>query len=288
MNTYHSIQNTQPDLGFGIGLRKPHFHEIVSNHCGVDFLEIVSDNFMNLAGYERTIIEKAKDHFPIILHGVGLSIGGIDPLNLEYLGRLKNLINLVQPPFFSDHLCFSSSFGVEYHDLIPLPFTEEAIQHVVPRIKQIQDMFGIPFLIENPSYYVRMPGAEMTEPEFIVEILKRSGCGILLDINNVYVNAQNHHYDVQAFIDAIPPETVYQYHMAGHYRKDYVIIDTHGDHVIPEVLHLYQYAIQKIGHRPTLLEWDNDIPNLDILLLENQKIRKAFMETQTILTQAIS
>jgi uncharacterized protein (UPF0276 family) len=266
---------TRPNLGFGVGLRKPHFNEILSNHDGVDFLEILSDNFMGLGGEERYVLEEVKKVFPIILHGVSLSIGGPDPLNEDYLKELMSLIDFVKPPFFSDHLSVSSAFGVEYHDLIPLPFTREAVKHIVPRIKQVQDLAGIPFLIENPSYYVCMPGAEMTESEFILKILEGADCGLLLDVNNVYVNAQNHGYDASAFIDAMPKDRIFQYHIAGHYRTDHVIIDTHGEHVQKEVLELYQYTLEKIGHKPTLLEWDNDIPTLDVLLKENKKIRKA-------------
>jgi uncharacterized protein (UPF0276 family) len=267
--------NTQPGLTFGVGLRKPHFDEIFSNHQGVDFLEILSDNFMGLGGRERSVLERAKEAFPIILHGVSLSIGSPDPLCEDYLKHLKNLIDWVKPTFFSDHLCFSSAFGVEYHDLIPLPFTGDAVRHIVPRIEKVKAISDVPFLLENPSYYVEMPGAEMREDEFILEILEKSNCGLLLDVNNVYVNAQNHGYDPQAFIDHIPQERVYQYHIAGHYRRDDVIIDTHGDHVSDPVLELFKYTIQKIGPRPTLLEWDNDIPSLDVLLMENLKVRNA-------------
>lgn len=265
----------QPNSVFGVGLRSPHFDQILSSHDGVDFLELLSDNFMSMGGKEYSVLEQVKEFFPLILHGVGLSIGGPDPLKSDYLKSLMNLIKFAQPLFFSDHICLSSAFGVEYHDLLPLPFSKEVINHVIPRIKQVQSMTDVPFLIENPSYYVRMPGSEMKEEEFIVEILEKSGCGLLLDINNIYVNAQNHGYDPYAFIDAIPQEKVYQYHMAGHFKEDEVIIDTHGDHVIPAVMELYQYALGKIGPRPTLLEWDTDIPTLDVLLEENQKIRRA-------------
>lgn len=267
--------HVRPSPVFGIGLRSSHFDQILSSHDGVDFLEIVSDNFMSMGGKEHFVLEQVKEVFPIVLHGVGLSIGGPDPLNQDYLKSLLELIQFVKPPFFSDHLCLSSAFGVEYHDLIPLPFSEEVVQHVVPRIKAVQAMAQIPFLIENPSYYVRMPGSKLSEEEFIREILEKSGCGLLLDVNNVYVNAENHQYDPYAFIASIPPEKVYQYHMAGHFKEEGVIIDTHGDHVADPVMDLYRYALEKIGHRPTLLEWDTDIPELEVLLEENRKIRRA-------------
>jgi len=270
-----SSKVAQPSFIFGVGLRKPHFDEISHHHSGVDFLEIVSDNFMRMGGREHAVLDELKSIFPMILHGVGLSIGSPDPLNQDYLAALKELIEFVRPYFFSDHLCYSSGFGVEYNDLIPLPFTREAVNHLVPRIKEVKKLADIPFLLENPSYYVRMPGAEMSEQDFINEILEKGDCGILLDVNNVYVNSQNHGYDPRAFIDAMPADRVYQYHMAGHFRGENVIIDTHGDHVIDEVLKLYQYTLKKIGPRPTLLEWDNDIPSLKVLLAENDKVRKA-------------
>ena len=258
---------------FGVGLRRPHFDRILEHHEGVDFLEIISENFMNFGGRPRHVLARARDRFPIVLHGVSLSIGSISPFNERYLAKLKQLIEFVRPPWFSDHLSWSSHSGVEYHDLIPLPFTEEAINNVVERIRILQDKMRIPFLLENPSYYIEMPGKEMTEAEFVTEVVNRADCGLLLDINNIYVNATNHGYDARSFIDAMPRDRVLQFHMAGHDSSGEFIVDTHGSHIIPEVYDLYRHALHRIGPAWTLLEWDNNIPTLEILLHENHLVR---------------
>jgi uncharacterized protein (UPF0276 family) len=259
---------------FGLGLRRPHFDEIFENHRGVDFLEIISENFMDFGGRTREVLERVVRAFPIVVHGVSMSVGGPDPLKEEYLERLKRFIEFVKTPWFSDHLCYTSAFGVEYHDLMQLPFTEEAVGHVVERIKQIQGKIGIPFLVENISYYAVMPG-EMTEAEFTREIVSRADCGLLLDVNNVFVNGTNHGYDPCAFIDAMPADRVLQYHIGGHDPSGPFIVDTHSTPVRKEVLDLYAYTCRKIGPAWTLLEWDNDIPDLDVLLAENEKVRAA-------------
>ena len=262
----------KPGPGFGVGLRRPHFEEIFDNHEGIDFLEVVSENFMEFGGRPQKVLQRAREMFPIIPHGVNMSIGGIDPLNETYLERLKKLIGQLRPPWFSDHLCYSSAFGVSYHDLIPLPFTEEAVDHLVERIKKVQGMMGIPFLLENISYYAVMP-SEMTEAEFTIEVITRADCGLLLDVNNVYVNARNHGYDAHEFIDAMPAERVLQYHIAGHDASGPFLLDTHGEHIHKEVFDLYSYTLNRVGPVWTLLEWDNNIPTLEILLEENGKVR---------------
>ena len=262
----------RPGPGFGVGLRRPHFEEIFDNHEGIDFLEVVSENFMEFGGWPQKVLQRAREMFPIVPHGVNMSIGGIDPLNETYLERLKKLIGQLRPPWFSDHLCYSSAFGVSYHDLIPLPFTEEAVDHLVERIKKVQGMMGIPFLLENISYYAVMP-SEMTEAEFTIEVITRADCGLLLDVNNVYVNARNHGYDAREFIDAMPAERVLQYHIAGHDASGPFLLDTHGEHIRKEVFDLYAYTLNRVGPVWTLLEWDNNIPTLEILLEENGKVR---------------
>lgn len=267
-----SIPWPKQSLGFGVGLRRPHFDEIFDNHEGIDFLEVVSENFMEFGGRPQKVLQRAREMFPIIPHGVNMSIGGIDPLNETYLVRLKKLIEQLRPPWFSDHLCYSSAFGVSYHDLIPLPFTEEAVDHLVERIKKVQGMMGIPFLVENISYYAVMP-SEMTEAEFTIEVITRADCGLLLDVNNVFVNARNHGYDARGFIDAMPADRVLQYHIAGHDASGPFLLDTHGEHIRQEVFELYAYTLNKVGPVWTLLEWDNNIPTLDTLLVENRKVQ---------------
>jgi uncharacterized protein (UPF0276 family) len=266
------------ELSFGVGLRRPHFDGILDNHAGVDFLEILSENYMAFGGRPRRVLRAAAERLPIVMHGVSLNIGGLDPLNPDYLERLGRLIRELKPPWFSDHLSYSAHGGVEYNDLIPLPFTEEAVVHVVERIKQVQAIADVPFLLENPSYYVVMPGAEMSEAEFVCEVVRRADCGLLLDVNNVHVNAVNHGYDARAFIDAMPASRVLQYHISGHDSSGDFIIDTHGSRIIDQVYDLYRYALRRIGVAWTLLEWDNNIPSLELLLRENDNVRRAAAE----------
>ena len=267
-----------PELRFGVGLRRPHFDDILENWPGVDFLELISENYMDFGGRPRDVLRQAGERFPMVLHGVNLSIGGLDPLNMDYLVKLRELAEVVDPPWFSDHLSYSSHWGVEYHDLLPLPFNEEAIDHVVRRIKTVQDTVGRPFLLENPSYYVELPGKEMSEAEFLGEILERADCGLLLDVNNVYVNGTNHGYDPYEFMDQMPAARVRQYHMAGHDDSGSFLVDTHGSHIIPEVYDLFRYTLQNVGPAWTLLEWDNTIPDIHVLLRENGHIRRAAAE----------
>jgi uncharacterized protein (UPF0276 family) len=262
-----------PYLGHGIGLRRPHYDAIFDHLEGVDFFEVLVENYMGFGGKPRRVLEALLEERPFVLHGVGLSIGGPDPLDEDYLSHLEALLEVVRPPWFSDHLCYSSAFGVEYHDLIPLPFTEAALRHVCERIEIVQARFSIPFALENPSYYMTYAASEMSELEFIQEVVRRTGVRLLLDVNNVYVNSQNHGYDPYAFIDGIPAEAVVQIHLAGHTRLPDVIIDTHGAHTIPEVFDLYAHTLRRTGPVTTLIEWDNDIPALEVLLAENQKAR---------------
>lgn len=258
----------------GIGLRRPHFADIFERHDGVDFLEIVSENFMNFGGLPRNVLSRALERFPVVMHGLSLSIGGVDPLNQDYLDKLKELVEFVKPPWFSDHLSYSSAHGVEYHDLIPLPFTGEAVAHTVERIKAVQARIPVPFLLENPSYYAEMPGKEMSEAEFVAEVIDRADCGLLLDVNNVYVNAENHGFDPYDFIDHMPADRVLQYHIAGHDDSGEFLVDSHGSHIIQPVYELYEYALNRVGPAWTLVEWDNEIPPLETLLQENHNVRR--------------
>jgi uncharacterized protein (UPF0276 family) len=207
------------------------------------------------------------------LHGVALSIGSVAPLDLAYLDQLARLAEDTGALWASDHLCFSSAFGVEYHELVPLPFTEEALEHVVARTRQVKAHLPIPFALENPSYYIAYGADEMSEATFLRQLLERADCGLLLDVNNVYVNSCNHGYDPRAFIDALPLDRVMQIHMAGHTRDGDVVIDTHGAPVIDAVYDLYAYTLERTGPVSTLLEWDHDIPPLGELLAANDRIR---------------
>lgn len=262
-----------PFLGYGVGLRRAHFDRIFDEGDGVDFLEVLVDNVMGFGGRPREITRRAAERWPMVLHGVALSIGSVDPLDEAYLDLYAALCNETGALWASDHLCFSSAFGVEYHDLVPLPFTDEAVAHVVERTRAVKARLPVPFALENPSYYIAYADSRMSEAEFLREVLEGADCGLLLDVNNVYVNAQNHGYDARAFIDALPLERVVQIHMAGHYNDGTVIIDTHGDHIIPAVLDLYAYTLERTGPVSTLLEWDHNIPPLEVLLAENDKVR---------------
>jgi uncharacterized protein len=268
-----------PYLGFGVGLRRPHFEGALAGHQAIDWLELVSDNFMAFGGRPAEVAERAASRYPIALHGVSLSIGSVDPLDEDYLRALYRLVETTGAHWFSDHLCFSSAFGTHYHDLLPLPFTEEALDHVCRRIDRVQagaprrGGAPIPFLLENPSYYITFRESEMDEAAFLSRMVERTGCGLLLDVNNVYVNAQNHGYDARASIDALPLAAVGQIHLAGHTRTDELLIDTHGARVCPEVLELYRYVLERTGPVSTLLEWDNDIPTFATLIEELETIR---------------
>lgn len=264
----------EPSLAHGVGLRRQHFDEAPGDCAGIDFFEILPENFMGFGGRPRKALERILAVKPVVLHGVAMSLGSLEPLNETYLTRLQELIGLVRPPWFSDHLAASSGFGVEYHDLIPVPFTRAALDHIVPRIRWVQDRMGIPFLVENPTYYARMPGGAMSEAEFLVTLVDEADCGILLDVNNVYVNSRNHGYDPYAFLDAIPGRRVLQYHLAGHDASGEFLLDTHGGAVVREVEELYAYALGKVGPAWTLLERDNDVPSWSQLKKENKRLRQ--------------
>lgn len=264
-----------PDLGHGIGLRRAHWDDLFApgGAEGVDFLEILSENFMRRGGRTARVLAEAAERFPLVLHGTALSIGSVDPLDEDYLDALAELARRTRPAWVSDHLCFSSAFGVQYLDLVPLPFTEEALAHVAARIEAVQARLGLPFLVENPSYYIEFAASTMPEAEFLAALCDRADCGLLLDVNNVWVNARNHGYDPYAFIDALPADRVVQIHLAGHEDQGHVIIDTHGDHIVDGVWDLYAHTLRRTGPVATLIEWDNHIPPLSVLRAENDRAR---------------
>lgn len=264
-----------PRLGHGVGLRREHWQSLFEQASRVDFVEILAENFMGASGADRRVLERAIATWPIVVHGTALSIGSVSPFDDAYLDQLFALIEETQSPWFSDHLCFSSVFGTEFHDLLPLPFTEEALEHVATRVQALQARAPVPFALENPSYYVEFADSEMDEATFLARLLEAADCGLLLDVNNVWVNSQNHGYDPRAFIEALPLERVVQIHMAGHTRMGEVIIDTHGARCIPPVLDLYRFTIERTGPVSTLVEWDNDVPPVDVLLAENDAVRAA-------------
>jgi uncharacterized protein (UPF0276 family) len=250
-----------PRLGLGLGLRSVHFDHIIAERPAVDWFEAISENFMDSGGRPRAVIREVAEHYPVVLHGVSLSIGSSDPLNIDYLARLKRLADEIRPAWISDHLCWTGVMGLNSHDLLPMPLTEEGLAHVAARVRQVQDVLGRPLILENPSSYVRFAQSTMEEPEFLRRLAGETGCGLLLDVNNVYVSCFNAGMDPAAYIQAFPCESVVQMHLAGHQHQGTHIVDTHDRPVRPEVWELFRLAWALTGGASTLLEWDGDIPS---------------------------
>jgi uncharacterized protein (UPF0276 family) len=252
---------TQSISGAGLGLRSQHFHTILTENPPIPWFEVLSENYFGRGGSPLYHLDKIRENYPVVMHGVSLSIGSVDPLNLAYLKKLKHLANRIQPAWISDHLCWSSYGGYYFPDLYPLPYTEDTIQHVVRRVKQVQDYLGQRILLENVSSYLTYQHSELAEWEFLTEIATRADCFILLDINNVYVSSFNHHWDFDLYLEGIPVERVKQIHLAGYQDRGSYLLDNHGSQVHEPVWRLYQRAIQRFGSVPTLIEWDSNIPD---------------------------
>jgi uncharacterized protein (UPF0276 family) len=255
----------------GIGWRAPHYRELLRSRPPLDFLEVHSENFFANGGQTLDFLERAQRLYPISLHGVGLSLGSVDPIDDSHMKRLRELIARTQPMFVSEHLCWGSIAGRHLNELLPLPYTEEALDHICIRIDEVQNRLGRAILIENVSSYVRFRHSTIAEPEFIAQVCRRTGCDILLDVNNVYVNSVNHEFDPVAFIDSLPAEACKEIHLAGYdaYEEDETcLIDTHGRHVQSPVWELFRHTVKRLGARPTLIEWDVAIPELPVLLNE--------------------
>jgi uncharacterized protein (UPF0276 family) len=260
-----------PDLGIGIGLRTVHFGTILGQHPKVDWFEVLSENFMDTGGRPLYVLDQVAERYPVALHGVSLSIGSTDPLNLEHLRKLKALAERTKAHWVSDHLCWTGVLGRSTHDLLPMPYTEAALRHTVARVRQAQDVLERPLVLENPSSYLEFAASTIPEWEFLARLAEEADCGLLLDVNNVYVSSFNHGFDPDAYIDAIPPDRVVQYHLAGHTHKGTHIVDTHSDHAIPEVWQLYRRAVGRTGRVATLYEWDENIPAFEVVHAEAQK-----------------
>lgn len=262
------------NLGFGLGLRTTHYEEILESQPCVDWFEALSENYMVRGGKPLYYLERIRADYPVVLHGVSLSIGSTDPLDLEYLRALKTLADRIEPAWVSDHLCWTGMARQNIHDLLPLPYTPEAVDHVASRIARVQDFLQRPILIENVSSYVTFNQSEMTEWEFINELAERTDCLLLLDVNNVYVSGFNHGFDPHEFIDALPAERIQQIHLAGHSNRGSHIIDTHDAPIIDEVWKLYGYTIEALGPVATMIERDDHIPGLATLVSELDQARK--------------
>jgi uncharacterized protein len=255
--------------GFGLGLRTEHYADFESGGPRpVDWLEVISENYLVPGGRPLAHLERIRRDFPVVMHGVSMSIGGTDPLDRAYLRELKALAARFEPAWLSDHLCWTGVDGRNLHDLLPLPMNEAALRHVAARIDQAQELLGRRLAIENLSSYVRFATDEMAEYQFVAELLKRCDCRLLLDVNNVYVSSVNHGFDARAYIDAMPADRVLQIHLAGHSRQGEVLIDTHDAPVCDAVWDLYRYTLQRLGFKPTMIERDDHIPPLPELLAE--------------------
>lgn len=264
-----------PDLGVGVGMRIPHYADLLDSAepAQMDWLEIISENFMLGGGLPLYNLGRALDRYRLIQHGVSLSIGTTEALDYEYLRKLKALLQQTKSPWVSDHLCWTGAHGVNLHDLLPLPYTEEAVKHVAARAREVQDFLGVRLILENVSSYLTYTSSAMTEWEFLTAIAEEADVGLLLDVNNIYVSSFNHGFNPRDFVDGIPHARVVQIHLAGHTNYGKYIIDTHSAAVIDPVWDLYRQAIERCGPVSTLVEWDDDIPPFAELCAEAEKAR---------------
>ena len=256
----------------GIGLRARHHDDLLRERPPLGWLEAHSENYFAEGGAQLDYLLKLREHYPLSLHGVGLSLGSTDPFDREHLWRLQRLVHLAQPGLVSEHLCWGSVEGTFANDLLPLPYTQEALRHMIRRVGEIQDFLGRQILVENVSSYLQFAGSEMPECEFLAALAFESQCGVLLDVNNIYVSSRNHGFDARTFISHVAPVGVQEIHLAGHTVKPLehgeILIDTHSAPVCEAVWDLYEFAVARCGPVPTLIEWDTDIPALDVLVAE--------------------
>jgi uncharacterized protein len=252
-------------LGFGVGLRRPHYGHILEQHPPMDWFEVISENFMVDGGRPLEVLEGVRSHYPVVMHGVSLSIGSAEPLNRVYLETLRAATRRFEPAWVSDHLCWTGVGGRNLHDLLPLPYTEETVSHVAGRIRRVQEILERPILIENVSSYMAFRSSRLEEWEFLSAVAEEADCGILLDLNNIFVSAFNHRFDPVRYIDAVPADRVVQFHLAGHSDHGSYLLDTHDHPIRPEVWALYEHAVRRFGRVPTLIEWDDNIPGFEVL-----------------------
>jgi uncharacterized protein (UPF0276 family) len=278
-----SSNNLMGARAVGAGLKHEHAEEIFDGERRVDFFEIHAENYMGAGGPPHHLLRKIRETYPLSLHGVGLSIGGAGPLDREHLRRLSGLVLACRPVLFSEHLAWSSHDGVFLNDLLPLPYNETTLAHVCTHIDQVQDALGMRMLLENPSTYVSFAASTLSEVEFLRAVVKRSGCGLLLDVNNVYVSSVNHGFDAASYIDAFPIEHVGEFHLAG-FAEDRdsdgarLLIDAHGCPVSEAVWRLYRRALTRASIAPTLIEWDNDVPEFSVVVSEVERAREVITE----------
>ncbi len=265
-------------LGYGVGLRSVHFSHIIEHWPAVDWFEIISENFIDSGGRPRYVLDQVVERYPVVMHGVSLSIGSSDPLNFDYLRKLKRLADDIQARWVSDHLCWTGVLGRNTHDLLPIPLNEESLRHVVERIRVVQETIERRIVLENPSSYVTFTASTMPEWEFMTRMAEDADCGLLLDVNNVYVSSVNHDFDAEEYIRSVPHERVVQFHLAGHTDLGTHCIDTHDGQVVDKVWQLYRLAAGLTRGVSTLLEWDAKIPTFDALHAEVLKAKQFIAE----------
>ncbi|NEP14015.1 MAG: DUF692 domain-containing protein [Symploca sp. SIO2C1] len=266
--------------GVGIGLRSAHYQDILNYKPTVPWFEVLSDNYLSPGGMPLYYLERIRQDYPVNLHGVGMSLGSTDPLNLDYLLRLKRLAQRIEPAYISDHLAWISVNGCYLNDLMPLPYTKEVIEHLARRILQVQEFLGRQILLENPSLYLTFTESTMPEWEFIQELLEKADCYLLLDLNNVYVSATNQGFDPFDYLNALPANRVKEIHLAGYEEREDYLFDTHGYPVHNPVWKLYQKALERFGTVPTLIEWDTDIPDFEVLMVEASKAQQQLAKVE--------
>lgn len=257
----------------GIGLRAPHYREVLDTLPALGWVEVHNENFFGGGAPLHTLL-KVREHYPVSLHGVGMGLASPAPLDMNHLAALSRLCKDVQPAAVSEHLCWNTADGMVINDLLPFPYTREALAHVSNRVNRVQEKLGRQLLVENLSSYLSFSHSEMSEGEFLAELVQLTGCGILFDVENLYVNIRNLGVDANAFIQAIPADAVKEYHLAGYSIRDGCLVDTHNHPVYPEVWELYESVLRQLGPRPTLIEWDSDIPALGVLMGEAAKAQQ--------------
>ncbi|HTR06892.1 MAG TPA: DUF692 domain-containing protein [Paraburkholderia sp.] len=267
--------------GVGIGLRHAHYEAFMAGPPGIDWIEVHSENYFGDGGYDLHVLETVRRDLPVSLHGVGLGLGSAVPLDEAHLARLARLVERIEPAVVSEHLCWGASAQGALHDLLPMPLTQASLDHLAARVAQMQDSLGRAVLIENVSTYIRFRGDAYSEAEFLASLAQRTGCGVLLDVNNLYVNQCNHGEDALAAMAALPPHVVGEIHLAGHRVSAAAVIDDHGSRVAPAVWSLYEAALARFGATPTLIEWDTAVPALDVLLDEALLARERFTRHAT-------
>jgi uncharacterized protein (UPF0276 family) len=269
-----------PHIGHGIGLRRQHYQEVLDGAPDVNWFEIITENFLVPGGNPRHVLRKVRERFPVVMHGVSLSIGSVDPLDERYLDAVAALAAEIEPAWISDHLCWGTFGGRNSHDLLPVPFTAEALDHIVARVGRVQEKLGRQILLENVSSYATFAASEMSEWEFLSELARRADCKLLVDVNNIFVSAHNHGFDARQFLAGIPVERVAQLHLAGHVESGDLLLDTHDHPVREEVWDLLATAFERFGPMPTLVEWDENVPPLATLVAE--KNRAAAVEARVL------